>query len=155
MFNTHIRLTQFGSGFWFRLRALVPGFIPSRHAYYTNRPVSRNQISSPGVLREIRSFSVMSVILETSVGDITIDLFTDERPISNFIFQIFKTAVYIVLHRHPRSRIIISYTPIVDMSVLLSSYSFASANCLLLTSPPISTDYLSTANLSTADLPTN
>ena len=29
----------------------------------------------------------MSVILETSVGDITIDLFTEERPISNFFFS--------------------------------------------------------------------
>ena len=33
--------------------------------------------------REIRSIFNMSVILETSVGDITIDLFTEERPICN------------------------------------------------------------------------
>ena len=29
MFDSNILLTKFGSGFWFRIRALVPGFIPS------------------------------------------------------------------------------------------------------------------------------
>ena len=29
MFNTHIRLIKFGSGFWFRIPGVVPGFIPS------------------------------------------------------------------------------------------------------------------------------
>ena len=35
-----------------------------------------------GFARNLKVFTTMSVILETSVGDITIDLFTDERPIS-------------------------------------------------------------------------